>query len=67
MDKKFTRAWLLVILLIIIGGIILGGIARYFQPTSPAYSTNASQQCGVITVVLPTAPSFMVNQANDAH
>jgi hypothetical protein len=53
MDKLFLRDWMRVILIIVIGGIIIGSIAKFFRPESPSYVMNAQSPCIVQQVMLP--------------
>jgi hypothetical protein len=55
MDRSFTRDWIIVILIILVGGILIGSIAKYFRTVGPAYATNAANPCSVQQVFLPTA------------
>jgi hypothetical protein len=59
MDKSFTRDWIIVILIILIGGILIGSIAKYFRTNGPSYAVNAANPCSVQQVFLPTASSVI--------
>jgi hypothetical protein len=53
MNKLIVRDCLKVFAVIILGGIVIGNIARYYRNAVPNYATNITQPCTIQTVILP--------------